>query len=412
MSIFKKIGDAVEKAAKDVAGTAEETGKNVGKTVEKAVKDTGAAIEDAAQDTGKTLEKAGQDTGHTLEKAAQDTGKAIEKALRDIEEETARTGRHARDAVVSAGHFLENQAHSWGDVISDAEKRLREGKLVDAIWHVATDPLRHTEAHLAQALGESTWLNGVATAAASIYGGPGGAAAYAAWMTYQKTGDLSLALKAGIIAGATKQGLDLVNGMPSDTIDELTRKMLASASIGGAAIAASGGEEREVIEAFVKGAALTLAREHYRQQTDQDIAGKAPSQGGVAKLDPKLDPEVAHQFSVLTDENGHPILSADGNLQIDIRSMPRDSISHVGLATADTSAGLLSGAETSMPMELIAKLPYMNDMAYYHDQWAAVAQMSGFEVQATILPALILTVTGSDTPIIDQATKQTQDLKD
>ncbi len=52
--------------------------------------------------------------------------------------------------------------------------------------------------------------------------------------------------------------------MPSGTTDELTKKALASASIGGAAVAASGGGEKEVIEAFFKGAALTYAREHYK----------------------------------------------------------------------------------------------------------------------------------------------------
>jgi len=41
-------------------------------------------------------------------------------------------------------------------------------------------------------------------------------------------------------------------------------------------------------------------------------------------------------------------------------------------------------------MQAIAKLPYINDMAYFHDQWVAVAQMEGVAVQATILPATIL----------------------
>ena len=44
----------------------------------------------------------------------------------------------------------------------------------------------------------------------------------------------------------------------------------------------------------------------------------------------------------------------------------------------------------------------MNDMAYFHDQWCAV---EGFGLPATIvtiLPATILTVAGSDRPVLDQ----------
>lgn len=146
---------------------------------------------------------------------------------------------------------------------------------------------------------------------------------------------------------------------------------------------------------------MTVAREHYKSLTKEEIEGRAPTQAAV----PKGDPTVQHQFAVLEDTSGSPILDAEGNVQIDIRSMPRD-ISHVGLASSDPSAPMFSGAETSPLMQAIAKLPYVNDMAYYHDQWAALAQMQGIEVQATILPAMVLTVTGSDTPVIDQATKE------
>ena len=336
-----------------------------------------------------------------------DIAKTVVKAGDDTLKEAGRAGRNINDAAIAAGHFVENQGQAIGETLSDAEKRVREGKIIDAIWHVATDPARHTENSFAEAVTESTLLNNVATAAASIYGGPSGAAAYAAWYTYKQTGDLELALKAGVIAGATAEGLQMVNGMPSGTVDELTKKTLASASIGGAAVAASGGDERAIMEAFVKGAAITAAREHYNNMTDKEIEGRAPTKAALAKA----DPEVKHQFKVLVDKQGNPILDAKGNHQIDIRSMPRD-VSHVGLATADSNAPLLSGAETSPVMQGVAKIPYMNDMAYYHDQWAAVAQMEGIEVQATILPATILTVAGSDTPVIHQATEENVNNKD
>ena len=369
-----------------------EAGNDIGDLIDKALTEAGNAV----RDTVSTL---------TTGKAHGDIAKTFVKAVDDTLQEANRAGKNINDASIAAGKFLENQVQSYGMTLSEAEKRVRDGKLVDAIWHAATDPYKHTENNFGQAVTESSLLNDVATATASVYGGPAGAAAYASWLTYKRTGDLSLALKAGVIAGATAQGLKIVNGMPAGTNAEFAKKTLASASIGGAAVAASGGDEQQVIEAFIKGAAITAAREHYKARTNQEIEGKAPTKPAIAKLDPRGGPnmDMKYKFTVLADEKGNPIRDAYGNMQIDIRSLPRD-ISHVGLATAEMEAGFGSGAETSLPMQGFAKIPYMNDMAYYHDQWVAVAQLQGIAVQATILPAIILTVSGSDTPLIGQAT--------
>jgi hypothetical protein len=364
-------------------------------------KDIGRAVEKAAHDVGRTAEKAGQDVGHTAEKAAHDIGHTLEKAAQDTGEETKRAGRNVNRAAIAAGHFLENQVHAYGHTLTDAERRIREGKLVDAIWHAATDPARHTEDNFAKAVTESSLLNNIAQAAASVYGGPAAAAAYAAWYVYKRTGNLCSALKAGVIAGAVAEGCAVVGDMPSGTVSELTKKTLASASIGGAAVAASGGEADDIRDAFFKGAAFSLAREFYEKTTASELDGKAPTKDAV----PKDDPSIKHQFRVLTDSEGQPILDSEGNTQIDIRSMPKD-ISHVGLQTDRTKASFFSGAETSAPMQALAKVPYLNALAYFHDQWAAVAQMEGMEVQITIVPASILTASGSDTPLVNQSTKE------
>ncbi|MEH8016541.1 hypothetical protein MN202_04820 [Rheinheimera muenzenbergensis] len=401
----KDVGKTAEKAAQDAGKTAEKAAQDTGKAVEKAAQDTGKTVEKAAQDTGKTVEKAAQDTGKTVEKAAQDTGKTIEKAFQDTGNELHRAGINTADAAVAVGNFAENQARSMAQTLTDAEKRILEGKIVDAIWHMATDSTRYTEENFGTAISESSLLNNVATAAASIYGGPIGAAAYAAWYTYKQTGDLELALKSGVIAGATAKSLSMVNGLPSNTTDQFTKKVLASASIGAAAVAASGGEEKDIIEGFVKGAALTAAREHYKNMTAEEIEGRAPTKRAIPK--PKLDPSIEHEYTILRDESGQPILDSTGKFhQIDIRSLPRDA-SHVGLATTNRDAGFFS--ETSTPMQTLAKLPYMNDMAYFHDQWAAVAKMEGVMVQATIVPAIILTVSGTDTPLINQTTEEIEE---
>lgn len=89
---------------------------------------------------GHTGEKALHDVGHTGEKALRDTGKTIEKAVQD-------TGT-AGETVYKFGV---REIQSIGKMASDADKRLKEGKIVDAVWHFATDPLKHTEENAAKA---------------------------------------------------------------------------------------------------------------------------------------------------------------------------------------------------------------------------------------------------------------------
>jgi hypothetical protein len=372
-----------------------------GKAGEKALHGAGKTGEKALHDAGKTGEKTLHDAGKTGEKALHDAGKTGEKALHDIGAESRRAGRNINHLSIATGHFLESQVQGIGDTLSDADKRIREGKFVDAIWHVATDPLRHAEAGAAAAVAESKLLNYIAAAGASVYGGPAGAAAYAAWFAYRQTGDLELALKAGVIAWATAQGAAMVNGLPTSPPDALARKTVASAALGGAAVAASGGDDEDVLKGFLQGAALAAARETYRAQTGLDPDGKAPSEPAVAKE----DPVVRAKFGILVDKQGNPVLDAKGNTQVAITSMGRE-ISHVGLATANPSAPVLSFSETSPAMQAIAKVPYMNAMAYFHDQWAAVAQMSGVAVPATIVPAVILTVSATDSPLVNTVTNE------
>lgn len=369
--------------------------------VNQSLGDISTAVSEVTTKLNTELKNGVQDTIGTVTTGQPqgDIAKTAVKAGDDIIAQAGRDVENVGDAVDATGNFITNQIESTQQSLSDNEKRLREGKMVDAIWHVALDPVRNAEDNLAIAVSDSSLCNNIATASASIYGGPQGAAAYASWYTYKQTGNLVAALKAGAIAGANAHGLQVANGMPND---DLIKKTLATASIGGAAVAASGGDERAIIEAFVKGAALTAAREHYNKMTQQEIEGRAPTQSAVAKL----DPAVQHEFKVLVDGQGNPILDAQGHQQIDITSMPK-SISHVGLATADPNAPFLSAVETSPLMQAIAKLPYINDMAYFHDQWMAITQTQGLAVQATILPALVLTVAGSDTPIIQQATQAT-----
>jgi hypothetical protein len=132
---------------KNVVNTVTKAVSDTGHTVEKAAHDTGHTVEKAAQDTGHTVEKAAQDTGHTVEKAAQDTGKSIEQAVHDV-------GK-AGETIYPFGV---REIEAIGKSVDEASKRVGEGKFVDAVWHLSTDQLKHTEENAEKAAQESNIL--------------------------------------------------------------------------------------------------------------------------------------------------------------------------------------------------------------------------------------------------------------
>lgn len=373
---IRDAGKAIEKGVQDVGKTAEKAAHDAGNTIEKVTHDVGHSVEKAVQDGGKTLEKAGQDVGNFFGKAANDTVAQVGRSYGDVVE-----------LAQASYHFIENQVEGYEKAFADASKRLSEGKLIDAVWGTMVDPLRVSEQSAADAVMESSLLNTIAASAAAVYGGPGGAAAYSAWYAYKATGNLEVALRAGAMAWATSTAGAATKGIDGNTFDAAAKRTLASAAIGGAAIAASGGSQEQVVAAFGKGAVVGAAREAYKGFTKQDLDGKPASKGAILKLDTdgNVNPEVKAMYQTTNLENGN----------LDITSLPKD-ISHVGIATATVSTDYWGTTETSGVMQDLGKLPYMNDMAYFHDQWMAVSNMQGLAVQLTILPAIAFTGMGTE----------------
>lgn len=391
-------GKAIEKGAQDAGKAIEEGAHNAGSAVEKAAQDTGKAIEKGANDVGHTVEKAVQDTGATLEKAGQDIGNFFDKAANDT---VAQVGRSYGDIVELAEasyHFIENQVEGYEKAFADASKRVSEGKLIDAVWGTMVDPIRISEQSAADAVMESSLLNTIAASAAAVYGGPAGAAAYSAWYAYKATGNLEVALRAGAIAWATSTAGAATKGINGNTFDAAARRALASAAIGGAAVAASGGSQEQVVAAFGRGAVVGAAREAYKGFTKHDLDGKPASKGAILKLDKdgNVNSEVKAMYQTTNLENGN----------LDITSLPKE-ISHVGIATAEVSTDYWGTTETSGVMQDLGKLPYMNDMAYFHDQWMALTNTQGISVQLTILPAIAFIGMGTEGAQNNPATEVT-----
>jgi hypothetical protein len=309
------------------------------------------------------------------------------------------------DLASASYHFIENQVDAYIAIAKDTAKAALRGQIADVVFQLSVQPWKVQEESAFEAIGESKLMKYIATAAASTYGGPGGAAAFAAWYAYRCTGDLELAIKAGAIAWATSEGLAATSEIPG-----AAQRAVASAAIGGAAVAASGGSRDDVLNAFVRGAELGAVRAAYKEFMDAELTGEPATQDAELKIDDQGRPRIVGSWRALQDDEGNLITDQDGNAQIDITSMPK-TVSHVGFASSSTNVPDLGFDETSALMQTVSKLPYFNDMAYFHDQWMAVAQQGGLTVPITVLPAIIVIGAGADPVVTGPATEEIIDGK-
>jgi hypothetical protein len=377
------------KAVQDVGKTGEKAVQDVGKTGEKAVQDVGKTGEKAVQDIGKTGEKAVQDVGKTGEKALQDVGKTGEKAVQDV-----------GAAGQTIGRFVERELRGVGDSLSNFERRIRDGKVVDAIWHLGTDQVKHTEANAAKSVQESNILNAVAQVAATAYGGPGGAAAYAAWYTYRATGDAEMAIRVALITGATSAGFNAAGKLPVNTASQITQKTIVTGAIGGLAVAAAGGDADAVRDGFLLSGGMVLIQTGYQKVTDHQIDGRA-SRGEaycMATVGAECSPP---QGAYIRDAQGNIRFDKGGNPLVDVTKT--DPLRpHVGKWAKANETPLIGTGERSASMTAVSRIPGTNAMALFHDQWAVSWDMNAFTSVTTIVPAVVLTYTGTGAPFFNR----------
>ena len=395
------IGHALDKAKNDTGKAIEKGTQDTGKAIEKGTQDTGKAIEKGTQDTGKAIEKGTQDTGKAIEKGTQDTGKTIEKAVQD-------TGK-AGETVYTFGV---REIQGIGDSVSDADKRLKEGKFVDAVWHFTTDPLKHTEENAGKAAQESELVRVAGQIAASAYGGPGGAAAYAAWLTYNQTKDVGLALRVGAITGAAAYATGAVSKIPNVdaaghvSAGAIAEKTIMAGAIGGVAVAAAGGDKQAIQEGFLKSGGAVLVQSVYEVETKHPLDARV-SKGDaycMATVDPKAacaPPVEAYQL----DPDGEPVPG-----KVDVREVdPRAP--HVGTWAKTDEAPIIGTTETSKFMITVSKYPGMNAMALLHDHLSYSLKFDPVTNVWTIVPATVVTYYGTGAPAEDQVRKAAEDGK-
>ena len=359
----------------------------------------------------------------------QQTGRDINKGVIHLGKEAERGLHNVGEAIDAAHKFLGDQFESAGESVDNAAQRVREGKLVDAWWHFIYDPYQFSEKNAAKMFQRSSLLRTVGSVAASAYGGPAGAAAFAAWYTYRATGDAELALRTGAIVGAVSYAQGEISSLPDD---EVASKAILAGTVTGLGVAAAGGDEDDVREAFLKSGAMVLVQDGYRRAVnradvpDEDQIRLDRKRLQAAKDRSALAPDsqsptfcmsaavgsadcAPPEGALIRDENGK-VIDIDWQKAGPEYSHPgKFSPSPAELkALEDWSKEIQNDiiGENGPVMTTVAAIPGMNAMSLFHDRWAILWGMEGSALGeaanvATIVPATILVYTGTEGPLLN-----------
>ena len=386
------------------------TGKTTDELVDKALKEIGNGVRDVSAEAEKHVAKTLKEIGN----AGEDLRILVE------------TGECRGDICIALDtgiKYAEAMVKSTGTSLEKAGERLSEGKILDALWHAAADPYKNMSDNAAEAAARSTIVRVVGQVAATAYGGPGGAAAYAAWLAYYATdGDLELTLKAGAIAGATAYAMNAAasdaattNLVESTVIDEVVQKALISGAIAGAAVALAGGSEHDIQQAVTAGITMSVIRAGYQELTGSDLdrenlkSSKGPSYCLNAKPGSGLDclpPDEAY----IRKADGS-ISYKDGVPEIDVSKLV-STRPHVGRFASGPDDPWYEFTETSGLMVLVSKIPGMNPMSVGHDifdikfnpETGAVLEM--IVRVGTIAPAVVVTYEGTGKRVYEMIDKE------
>lgn len=276
VNLADTITNEIERTVQDVAREAERAKSDVQKTAdqlkEQVQEEANRAVEDMKREASRAkgkldgklttlrtnIEKEAQRAKDNIDKEAtrikQDIDTQATRLQEDINREVTNAREDVEEATKAAETFVTSQMESFQDTVEETGALLSEGKVLDALAHAATEPLKDAKGSYVAAVSESQLLAQAASLAVSAYGGPAAGAAYSAWLTYEMTGDLQGAIQAGVLSAVIAEGGEIVNGMPTKTLsDEMLREVTRS-SINAAAVAVSGGTKADIERAFMTSA--------------------------------------------------------------------------------------------------------------------------------------------------------------
>lgn len=237
--------------------------KELGKITGDVVREAGVGYANLERETKKGLTDA-----HTnLRKAGGDVERTVRQAGADASRELKATQREVEGAATATYRFTIRQAEGSVEAVRHAERRFREGKVIDAVWHLGLQPVQNTSDNAAKGASESAIVATAMSVAASTYGGPGGAAAYSAWLAYYQTGgDINAALRVGLTAAIQAYGSQLAAAPnPANAaFSESFKHAAVGGAMNGLAVAAAGGSVQDIQQTLLATAGSILVQDGYR----------------------------------------------------------------------------------------------------------------------------------------------------
>lgn len=393
-----EIRERLANLPKDAQVTMEKLGQDTLATVTKAGSDTVQSLTRANKDFVTTIEKAGKDSTATVVKGYNDTVTTHVKAWNDTTAEYRRNFDDAVEAAQASARYVQRQAQAQVDTLQSADKRIREGKAVDAMWGAAVEPLQGSERNAFHATQESKVINAAAATAAATYGGPGGAAAYAAWSTYRATGDANMAFRAGLIAGASSQLGGSAAKMPAGTAGQIIKKAVVAGAAGGVAVAAAGGDDQAIQEGFIKAGGAVLIQGANTKL--QKYSPKAKDAVDTLQCISARDIDCVSKTTWAKDAKGKLLLDKNGKFSEYQKKLdPQQHIGKFSKFVPNTPEGKVADVYRK-----ISKLPKSDVIPLIKNRWVLTTSLDKDPTIPYGVPKVVLTEIGPDAPFVSTVT--------
>ena len=355
--------------------------------LKKFIKEVSRPITQTAKEIDRGAKRVAKEVDRTVERITEDA----ERNFENIAKETKRGVDNIGEGIAVAGEASFKLAEAGLEAQVSAVRSLAKGDLEDAAQAVSVDLLRAADDIAADAVVESSALRLVGQVAASAYGGPAGASAFAGWYGYHASGgDWDAAAKGAaitLVSSGVSYGVEMIPGDAGMTISGAAR--VVSSGVGSAGVVAlAGGDAEAVRNGFLMGSVTAAASETYRSTTGIKMSGEVATEGPMGK-----DPAV-------------PITRLNPNVSHVGLDVPKLGIPGEGILN---KASYYLAQEQSPLMQGVAKVPGMNRMAYFHDRWMQTTTVSvaGW-VQATIPPAMAISYVATGVPLAQHIQDDTE----
>lgn len=237
-----------------------------------------------------TVNKAKDNLHHARDQVNAELHRDLKKLSAKRQSAVRAAGKAVADIVDAAKAAQQFETQTALDQARSINEGLHRKDIGSALWLIATSPAKNANKNAMAAMQESKLLAVTVNVAATFYGGPAGAAAYAAWIAYNSSGgNMTCALRVGVTQGVISAATGALANMPAGTPKELAtfaakkaiaklqgapsedarqallgvlisnvptaemdtvQRALVTGALGGASVAAAGGDHKMIKDAF------------------------------------------------------------------------------------------------------------------------------------------------------------------